>query len=157
MRIPQLQAAVVGCLFALMSANAWACGESLFRVGKGVNFREYTAPLPGRVLVVASTEAELRLAASLSAAGHDIHVVSEPGMIGAELKVHEFDIVLAYLSQQESVLAQIGKLPVAYIPVVDAESDEEAEALQQFEVRLSSNDSTRTFLKTIHRTLKARA
>ena len=36
--------AVFASLFAL---EAFACGDSLYRVGKGVSYRVYTAPLPG--------------------------------------------------------------------------------------------------------------
>ena len=32
---------------ALIGGNAYACGDSLYRVGKGVSYRVYTAPLPG--------------------------------------------------------------------------------------------------------------
>ncbi|MBT8098165.1 MAG: hypothetical protein KJO82_00375, partial [Gammaproteobacteria bacterium] len=52
---------LAACTLTLLAGNAIACGESLFRVGKGVAFREYTAPLPGSILVVAKTEAELEL------------------------------------------------------------------------------------------------
>jgi hypothetical protein len=35
----------------LFAVDALACGDSLYRVGKGVSYRVYTAPLPGSVLV----------------------------------------------------------------------------------------------------------
>ena len=30
---------------ALLTVDAFACGDSLYRVGKGVSYRVYTAPL----------------------------------------------------------------------------------------------------------------
>lgn len=157
MRISHVTAATAGCLLTLFSAGSVACGESLFRVGKGVSFREYTAPLPGTVLVVARTDAELGLAASLEAAGHKVHVVADPDLIGNELKANDIDIVLAYFSQSESVLAQIGDQSVAYVPVVINDEIEQRDAARRFEFWLSSDDSTKEFLKAIHRTLKAQA
>ena len=109
---------LTGCILALIAGNAFACGESLFRVGKGVAFREYTAPLPGSILVVANTEAELALVERLAAAGHDIHVVSDPSEIGEELQEHDIDIVLAYYSEREVVEDEMSSMAsVAYIPV----------------------------------------
>ncbi|MBT8096843.1 MAG: hypothetical protein KJO19_07375, partial [Woeseia sp.] len=52
---------LTACIFTLLAGNVLACGESLFRVGKGVAFREYTAPLPGSILVVANSASELAL------------------------------------------------------------------------------------------------
>ncbi|MDZ7769241.1 MAG: hypothetical protein U5K38_09255 [Woeseiaceae bacterium] len=84
-----------GVILSLVAGSALACGESLFRVGKGVAFRQYTAPLPGSILAVARTEAELLMIEQLVAAGHDVHVVAEPSQIRDELGEHEFDIVPA--------------------------------------------------------------
>lgn len=150
-----ISAIVAGCIISILAANALACGESLFRVGKGVSFRQYTAPLPGSILVVASTDAELAMAEHLAAAGHDVHVVSGPDRISDELIKHDFDIVLAYFSQRDEVLAQTAAAAVTYLPVAMEGSDEESEARRLHEQSLSSDDSLKTFLKTIHRTLKA--
>ncbi len=148
-------ATLTACAATLISGNVFACGESLFRVGKGVNFREYTAPLPGNILVVAKTEAELALVERLAAAGHDIHVVSDPSEIRDELQEREFDIVLAYFSQRDTVEAQTAATSITYLPVAIEGTEEEAMAKGMFERSLSNEDSVKKFLKTIHRTLKA--
>lgn len=150
-------ALVAASTFLLLSTNASACGESLFRVGKGVNFREYAAPLPGSILVVASSDAELAMADHLAAAGHDVHVVSGPEQIGDELRKHHIDVVLAYFSQRDEVSVQTAQASVTYLPVAIEGSAEEFEARRLYERSLSSDDSLKTFLKTIHRTLKAQS
>ena len=148
-------ATLAGCILTLLAGNALACGESLFRVGKGVAFREYTAPLPGSILVVASTEAELALVERLAAAGHDLHVVSDPSEIGEELQKHEIDIVLAYYSAREVVEDEMSSVAsVAYIPVAMDGTLETAEASGIYPRSLSNEDSILKYLKTIHRTLK---
>lgn len=149
-------ATVAGCALCVPALDASACGESLFRVGKGVAFREYSAPLPGSILVVANTEAELAMVDRLAAAGHDIHVVSSPDEIGAELQNHQIDVVLAYFSQRDQVEAQTSVASVSYIPVAMDETLEIAQADEMYDFSLSNEDSVKTFLKTIHKTLKSR-
>ncbi len=151
-------ATLAGCILTLLAGNAFACGESLFRVGKGVAFREYTAPLPGSILVVANTEAELALVERLAAAGHDIHVVSDPSEIGEELQNHDIDIVLAYYSEREMVEVQMSSMASAtYIPVAMDGTQEISEASDLYQLSLSNEDSVLKYLKTLHRTLKAQS
>jgi hypothetical protein len=153
---PKITAILLGFVFSLIAGSAFGCGESLFRVGKGVEFRQYTAPLPGNILAVASSDAELLMIEQLVAAGHDVHVVADPSQLGAELTEHEFDIVLAYYSQRDDVVAQTADSGITYIPVALHDTAEEREARQHFKRSLASDDSVKTFLKTIHRTLKSR-
>ena len=151
-------ATLAGCILTLLAGNALACGESLFRVGKGVAFREYTAPLPGSILVVAKTEAELALVERLAAAGHDIHVVSDPSEIGEELQNHDIDVVLAYYSERQVVEDEMSSMAsVTYIPVVMDGTQETSEANGLYQQSLSSEDSVLKYLKTIHRTLKSQS
>jgi hypothetical protein len=151
-------ATLAGCILTLLAGNAFACGESLFRVGKGVAYREYSAPLPGSILVVAKTEAELALVARLAAAGHDIHVVSSPSEIGEELQKHKIDVVLAYYSEREVVEDEMSSMAsVAYIPVAMGGTSETSEASELYQRSLSNEDSVLKYLKTIHRTLKTQS
>ncbi len=150
----------ISCLLMTLPAgNAIACGESLFRVGKGVTFRQYTAPLPGTILAVANTEAELLMIQQLVAAGHDVHVVADPSLVGEELERHEhtFDIVLAYYDQRAEIAAQTATASVTYLPVTIEGTGQEREAASEFDRTLSNDDSVKTFLKVINRTLKARS
>lgn len=144
-------------LFLLVSVDAFACGESLFRVGKGVNYRNYFAPVPGRIIAVASTEGELAMVERLAAAGHDIHVVSNPGEISQTLATeHEFDLVLALYSQRDTVEKELSGFSATYLPVARGGSDEVAQARASYAYALETDDSVKQFLKTIHRTLKQR-
>lgn len=151
-------ATLAGCILTLLAGNAFACGESLFRVGKGVAFREYTAPLPGSILVVANTEAELALVERLAAAGHDIHVVSDSSEIGEELQNHDIDVVLAYYSERDVVEDEMSSMTsVAYIPVAMDGTLEVSQASGNYQRSLSNEDSILKYLKTIHRTLKSQS
>jgi hypothetical protein len=144
---------------AVMIANdALACGESLYRVGKGVLYREYTAPLPGKILIVARTESELAMAERIAAAGHDVHVVSRPDAIGEEIagSDHSFDLVLAYFSQRAEIEAQTSATSISYLPVVLDES-EEAQAETLYGRHVADQATVKRFLRSIHSALRARA
>lgn len=150
-------AGLSGTILCLVATTALACGESLFRVGKGVEFRQYTTPLPGNILAVANGDAELLMMEQLAAAGHDIHIVSDPSQIQDELGEHDFDIVLGWYSQRDEIAGQIADSGARYIPVAMSDTDEEHDAQREYERALSSDDNVKTFLKTIHQTLKSRS
>ena len=147
-------AVVAGCVLAVTSASVYACGESLFRVGKGVSFREYTAPLPGSILVVAKTESELALVERLAAAGHAIYVVSDPSEIGDQIRDNNIDIVLAHFHQRDAVEAN-DLAATTFIPVAQNGTAEVDEASNLYQRSLTNEDSVLKFLKTIHKTLKS--
>ena len=148
------QVASVAVAMTVLSVDAMACGESLFRVGKGLTYREYTAPLPGNILIVARTEGELAMADRLLAAGHRIEVVSDPAEVAHAMAEKDFDIVMSLFSQRGVVEAALSDTATSYIPVARHNSIEESQAAQAYERSLSTEDSVKSFLKTIHRTLK---
>jgi hypothetical protein len=147
---------LAGCVAALLVSDAFACGESLIRVGRGITFREYSAPLPGNLLVVARTEGEIAMAERLAAAGHDVHVVSDPAQIASEISgaEHAFDIVLAMFSQREAVEAQAGM--VTFLPVA-AEGAEEAQAADLYGHYVADQASVKQVLREIHSVLRGRS
>ena len=106
------------------SFDAHACGESLFRVGRGVAYRAQTAPLPGNVLVVAPSAESKELAERLSAAGHNVRVVDSPEQVAQEIRSGKYDVVLASYNDRgliETDSAGVAKAP-AYIPVATEDS-----------------------------------
>ena len=71
---------------AVVSLNTLACGDSLYRVGKGVSYRIYTAPLPGSVLVYGQSEGAQQLAEALAKSGHGVRLVSNTEELESELE-----------------------------------------------------------------------
>ena len=138
------------------SFNANACGESLFRVGRGVAYRAQTAPLPGNVLVVAPSAESKELVEKLSAAGHRVRVVDSPEQVAEEIRSGKYDVVLASYNDRHMITADssgVAKAP-AYIPVA-TEDSQKALAAQAYPRYLSINDDFTQYLRVIHRTLKA--
>ena len=148
---------------AVLSATAFtvdtlACGDSLYRVGKGVSYRVYTAPLPGSVLVYGETEGARQLAEELARSGHGVRLVSSSDELESELQNGEYDVVIAAYSDHGTVesLEAAANSSTAYIPVAESE-EEEAMARQQYDrVLAAQKDDIKNYLKAIHRTLKAK-
>ena len=144
--------AAVAISVLLLAPPALACGESLFRVGKGLTFREYTAPLPGHILIVARTENERAMAEAIQRAGHHVHVVADATEISAAMSEHAADIVLSYADQGAIVAQQLRNFDATYIPVTRNGQS----YLSADRIGLSADDTVKTFLKAIHRVLRER-
>lgn len=155
MRVPVI-VSIVGAVasFSSVTFDAAACGESLFRVGRGAAYRAQTAPLPGNVLLVAPSEEAKALAERLAAAGHKVHIVETANLISDELKNGKYDIVLASYNDRELVAAQTAGATAKYVPVATEEGQKDL-AAQSYERYLSADDDFTQFLRVIHRTLKA--
>lgn len=143
---------------ALLGGNVFACGDSLYHVGKGLSYRVYTAPLPGSVLVYGEGEAAETLARELARSGHGVRLVSNDEELQSELGSGSYDVVIAAYSRQSTVAKTVSEaansptfLPVALDPA------EEAEARKEYaRVMLAETDEIKHFLKAIHLTLKQR-
>jgi len=154
MRMSAALALTVGAVLpSLMSCEAHACGESLFRVGRAATYRAQTAPLPGNVLVVSPDK---DLAERLAAAGHHVKAIATADQIAQELKSGKYDVVLASFNDRQIVAAQIGGASNAptFVPVATA-GQEKALAAKSYDRYLSDEDDFTQFLRVIHRTLKA--
>ena len=143
---------------SLIGVSAYACGDSLYRVGKGVAYRVYTAPLPGSVLVYGEGEGAETLARELARSGHGVRLVSNDEELQYEVGSGSYDVVIAAFSHQSAVEATVDATSNAptFLPVA-LNSAEEAEARQHYDrVMLAEADEIKHYLKAIHLTLKQR-
>ena len=149
-----LISALIASLFTL---NVVACGDSLYRVGKGVSYRIYTAPLPGSVLVYGQSEGAKQLAEALAQSGHGVRLVDNPLELAAELETGSYDVVIAPYSERESVEASANnfdQLQTTYLPVA-LDKNEAKVAHQDYEkVMVADKDEIKHYLKAIHKSLK---
>jgi hypothetical protein len=149
---------ILSVLFLIVSAftvDVLACGDSLYRVGKGVSYRVYTAPLPGSVLVYGRSEGARQLAEQLARSGHGVRLVSNDLELGAELQSGDYDVVIAAYSDHGAV-EQTPLAGTTYIPVAQ-NAEEEAQAKQSYDrVLIAQEDEIRHYLKAIHKTLKSK-
>ena len=141
----------------LFAVDALACGDSLYRVGKGVSYRVYTAPLPGSVLVYGQSEGAKQLAEALAQSGHGVRLVDNQMELTAELESGNYDVVIAPYSEHDSVEASAGNfdsLQTTYLPVA-MDKNEAQVANQEYEkVMVADKDEIKHYLKAIHKSLK---
>ena len=145
-------------LSAFIPINAPACGESLFRVGKGVHYHAYYAPVPGSVLVYARTEHERAVAKQLQQAGHNVQIVSNDADLAIEMNSHSYDVVIAPYSKREAVEADSERMAARpnWVPVLDGNADDVKSARAHYQYTVSTGDDVRKYLKAIHRSMKGR-
>ncbi|MEO0996676.1 MAG: hypothetical protein AAFX58_04080 [Pseudomonadota bacterium] len=126
--------------------SGFACGESLYRVGKGVAYRGYSAPIPATVIVYHSAETSESLASALAAAGHDVRLVRGEAELAAALRDADIDVVLGPVS----IAAALGDTANhTFLPIV-AGGDA---AAARYPRVLRPDDDLKTYLKQIHRSL----
>lgn len=144
---------------ALVGGNAFACGDSLYRVGKGVSYRTYTAPLPGSVLVYGEGEGAELLAKELARSGHGVRLVTTDQELQAELGSGAYDVVIAAYSVQSTVAAKTDAAAGSptFLPVALTEEEEKLARENHERVMLAEKDEIKHYLKAIHQTLKQRS
>ncbi len=145
-------------LFAvLFSFDAIACGDSLYRVGKGVSYRVYTAPLPGSVLVYGQSEGAKLLAEALAQSGHGVRLVENELELNVELKSGEYDVVIAPYSDHTAVEGSAGAsgaINATYLPVALSKDEAKVATESYANVMVADRDEIKHYLKAIHMTLK---
>jgi hypothetical protein len=144
------------CTFSQVTASA--CGDSLYRVGRGVSYRTYSAPLPGNLLVYATSESSRQLAAELAESGHNVILVASTEDLVAELSNGEFDLFIAPLSERQAVeFANTASFSSATFLPLAANSEEERQAKDAYGEALSSDDGIKRHLRAIHGLLRNKA
>jgi hypothetical protein len=149
--------AVFLCTF--ISVEAFACGDSLYRVGKGVSYRIYTAPLPGSVLVYGQSEGAKQLAEALAQSGHGVRLVDNQMDLTAELESGNYDVVIAPYSEHAAVESSSevsGSVSTTYLPVALDGNEEKIASQSYSKVMVADKDEIKHYLKAIHKSLKSK-
>lgn len=138
-----------------LGVDAIACGESLYRVGKGVAYREYTAPLPGNLLVYGGAGNTGELAEQLQRAGHLVTVAESVAELVRLSEAGSFDIVIGRYHDYDDFKSTALLSDATYLPIA-VEGIDEREARKQFSyVMVPTKHEIKHYLKAIHRVLKA--
>lgn len=140
----------------LTAANlAQACGDSLYRAGKGIAYRTYTAPLPGNLLIFGESESAMELAAALERSGHTVQVVRHHQGVAAAMASNDFDVVIAAYEHRLTFHGSIARSE--FIPVVTSGADAAAAKKSFDAVMIADKHKIKHYLKAIHRVLKKNA
>ncbi len=151
-------ALLVSLATTLFAGNVLACGDSLYRVGKGVSYRVYTAPLPGSVLVYGAGEGAEMLAKELARSGHGVRLVSDDAELQAEIDSGTYDVVIAAYSDKSALgdESSAAKGAPTFLPVALTKEEQEEAREEHERVMLAEKDEIKHYLKAIHQTLKQR-
>jgi hypothetical protein len=151
--------AVLALPLSISTNNVFACGESVFRVGKGVHYRANIAPISGTVLVYARTDQERAIAEQLQQAGHSVQMVSTDGGLAIEMQTQKFDVIVAPYSKRDEVEAQSAQIAnhPDWVPVVESGSADAKLARSQYGHAVSVNAGIRKYLKAIHQSLRVKS
>ena len=141
-------------LFLAFGSDTYACGESLYRVGKGVAYREYTAPLPGNLLVYSAAGDIEDLAAELGRAGHQVTVAKSMNELVLLANHEEFQVVIGPFNEYENVQSFSVLTEANYLPIAIEGVDERAAKAQFDYVMVPSKHEIKHYLKAIHKMLK---
>jgi hypothetical protein len=145
---------LVALAVILTSVNAFACGDSLYRVGKGVSYRTYSAPLPGNLLVFGTSEGAKQLAEELARSGHGVHLVGSADELTSELDKGGYDVVIAPYSERAMIDGSSG---ASFLPIA-VNGEEERLAKESYgRVMVPEKHEIKHYLKAIHRALKNNA
>ncbi len=150
---------VTALFFGLLSFNAYACGDSLYRVGKGVSYRTYSAPIPGNLLVFAPSDGARQLAAELERSGHGVQIVGSLDELESELESGRYDVVIAPFSEHEmieSATASAANSGTAFLPVAFTQEDEKLAKKSYDRVMVPDKHEIKHYLKAIHIALKSK-
>ena len=154
MKSPIIAIIVLVTLF--LSLEVFACGDSLYRVGKGVSYRVYTAPLPGSVLVYSQSEGARQLAEALAQSGHGVLLVENETEFKAEMDKGDYDVVIAAYSDHAVVEANLEDSGTEFIPVAVNGEEEQAAKRDYDRVLLADQAEIKNYLKAIHKSLKSK-
>lgn len=143
-------------LCLLLPVTAAACGESLFRIGKGVHYRAYSAPIPGTLLVYVRTDQERAVAEELQQAGHEVVMVDNDADLAMRLDQEEFDVLIAPASMRAAYESDTAELaaPPDWVPVFEGDEQDPKSVRAEYGRGVSSDDDVRQYLKAVHRSLK---
>lgn len=149
--------AIIAVVTLLFSVEVLACGDSLYRVGKGVSYRVYSAPLPGNVLVYSESEGARQLAEALAQSGHGVQLVENEAEFKQEMGKGGYDVVIAAYSDHDVVEASQAGSGVDFIPVAESKEEQNAAKQTYKRVLLADQSEIKHYLKAIHTSLKAKA
>lgn len=147
--------AIAAILTASFSTTVLACGDSLYRAGKGTSYRTYSAPLPGNLLIYGASEGAKQLAEELARTGHEVRLVNNEADLATQLESGDYDVVIAPYSDHESVEKSTSR--TSYLPIAVAGSEEKLAKQTYATVMVPDKHELKHYLKAIHRALKDNA
>lgn len=153
---------LIASLTLLASIDALACGETLFRVGQGTRYDNYSAPYPAVVLLHsrpggATAGSEKALSRGLERAGHKVTVMSAGESLPPAAGARPYDVVIADLAAIDGVAQSLGAAAAkpAFVPVLA--SSDPGEPGDRYRAWVREGASLGKYLHAINKVMEIRA
>lgn len=146
-----------GLVLVSLPIGAAACSDTLYRVGRDVSYRTYTAPLPGNVLVYGHSDGARVLAEALAQSGHGVRFVDNQIELTSALASRHYDVVIAPYSEHDVIEASSsasGSDKTTYLPVALNRNEAEVASQSYAKVLVADQHEIKHYLKAIHRALR---
>jgi hypothetical protein len=160
LKVVGLAIVISGCL---SSAQALACGESMFHTGQGMRYHAFITRRPAEILVYSpgqwkSGVAQAELYSGLQKAGHKITVVGDADALAQALKAHQYDVIIAGSGELDAVTARIVKTArePSFIAVISNGSGNDAQLRDRYPRNVRDDDDLNQYLKSIEKTMETR-
>ena len=148
------------------ATTAFACGDKLLSLGRGVRFqRANAAARPASLLIYVgqksrkSTLGSTQLQSTLKQAGHKLETVDDAAKLEQDVKSGKFDVVLVEYGDAVALAEHVKAAPAnaVIVPVMGkANKGEYATASKQFAHVVKSAGDPSDYLVTIDQAMKSR-
>jgi ABC-type phosphate/phosphonate transport system substrate-binding protein len=142
-------------LASACAAPAFACGESMFNTGKGLEFQAYLAPRPATVVIygtpdpTTTPEQRQALLDGLKSAGHRVVVVADAEAYAQALQAQKVDLVIADADAVNALAAANGSAAPRLVPVLARGASREVR--NRFELFVRGGAGLGQYLRAIDR------
>ena len=154
----------------LLLGSGWtaleACGDKFLLVGRNYGlsraYSSYASMYPGTILLYAPGakpgKSPSTVQKTLTRAGHQVRLVTDAGVLAAELRAGKADIVLADFANFEPVeaLATAGSTAKTLYVISETDKKKIEEIAKQFPVCLKHSDTLPRWLSVIEAEMKVR-
>lgn len=146
--------------------DAQACGEVMYRMGGALRYHAFITRHPANILLYSGPAESQHFASgnnaqfhdNLEKAGHKVTVAHGPDELAQALAAHQYDVVIAYAGDLDSVNSQITKASrePALIPILDRSAPNERQMRERFPALVTEDANLNQFLKVIEQSMKTR-
>ena len=151
----------------LAATLAYACGDKLLVLNRGLRFQDLSSSRPASILLYTNpgshTSAAIndgQLQSVLQKAGHKVQLIGERSRLDDALKTGRYDLVLVDLADAPGVEDELRVAPSApvVVPVVYEETKAETEAVKKhYHCLLRAPEKKGSYLNAIDRALEEKA
>lgn len=157
----------ITAVFLISVTLAYACGDKLLALNRGLRFRDFSGSHRASILIYSHIGSPTsgaindgQLQSALVKAGHQLQTVEESSRLNVVLKTGHYDLVLVDLMDAplvEELLRSAPSPPLVVLVVHEGSKAENASVKRQYRFVLKAPDKSGNYLDAIDRALDEKA